>query len=294
MGLFRANAMMRDCGMAKNVERYDKYDLFQDDLFFPEEWGITVKNIGYSRNEANFKWYDRREYFVLHYIVAGKGRYKIGGKEYSLSAGDGFVYLPNTLISYVTDSQDPWTCYWIGVSGKVAENALKSVGIDAQNPIFHYRKDNGLAQEMDSLFELARNKTPFPELIVGGFYRMVGILAGEVRNVSVPKRKAQPIYGFTRYIVNHMAYTITVSELAEYQEVSVSEVYRIFKKNTGMNPHRYIEKVKMDKACEYIQDGDMNFTEIAHSLGYEYTSHFYKVFQRIKGMTPSQYQKKHS
>ena len=139
--------------MAKNVERYDKYDLFQDDLFFPEEWGITVKNIGYSRNEANFKWYDRREYFVLHYIVAGKGRYKIGGKEYSLSAGDGFVYLPNTLISYVTDSQDPWTCYWIGVSGKVAENALKSVGIDAQNPIFHYRKDNGLAQEMDSLFE---------------------------------------------------------------------------------------------------------------------------------------------
>ena len=123
---------------------------------------------------------------------------------------------------------------------------------------------------------------------------MVGILAGEVRDVSVPKRKAQPIYGFTRYIVNHMAYTITVSELAEYQEVSVSEVYRIFKKNTGMNPHRYIEKVKMDKACEYIEDGDMNFTEIAHSLGYEYTSHFYKVFQRIKGMTPSQYQKKHS
>ena len=33
----------------------------------------------------------------------------------------------------------------------------------------------------------------------------------------------------------------------------------------------------------------MNITEIAHSTGYEYVSHFYKAFKREMGVSPSFY-----
>lgn len=279
----------------KNTEKsgkYDfKYDLFQDDLVFPEEWGITIKNIGYSQNEPDIKWYDRRDYYILHYIVSGKGIYSLGGNTYRLSKGDGFVYLPDRLISYTTDEKDPWACYWVGVMGPAAKQMVEGCGINAQNPTFHYDQDDQLRQEFERLFRLAVDRSAFPEMMVGSFYRLMGILAGAVRGSESNREKISTFRRLTKYVEFHISYPISVQELSAYCGLSASEVYRIFKKNSGLTPHQYIERAKIVKACKYLAGGDMNITETAHSTGYEYVSHFYKAFKREMGVSPSFYMK---
>ena len=49
-----------------------------------------------------------REYFLLHYVVRGKGIFRRGKREYTLQAGEIFVIRPGEVTYYEADMRDPW------------------------------------------------------------------------------------------------------------------------------------------------------------------------------------------
>ena len=55
-----------------------------------------------------------RQYWLLHYVVSGSGKFVREGKEYELSAGDIFVIPPFVETYYEADEKNPWHYIWIG------------------------------------------------------------------------------------------------------------------------------------------------------------------------------------
>ena len=55
-----------------------------------------------------------REYFLLHYVVRGKGIFRRGKREYTLQAGEIFVIRPGEVTYYEADMRDPWEYMWAG------------------------------------------------------------------------------------------------------------------------------------------------------------------------------------
>ena len=98
-------------------------------------------------------------------------------------------------------------------------------------------------------------------------------------------------YACVQYIKNNIRLPIQVQDIADDQNLSTSQVYRIFKNNCGLSPHQYIDKAKIEKACEFIRDTNLSYQEISFLVGYEYISHFFKVFKKVTGCTPSTYKK---
>jgi AraC-like DNA-binding protein len=47
----------------------------------------------------------------------------------------------------------------------------------------------------------------------------------------------------------------------------------------------------LDFACSLLKSTDRSIEEIVSKAGYKNKSHFYKLFQKNYGMTPSQYRK---
>jgi AraC-like DNA-binding protein len=79
----------------------------------------------------------------------------------------------------------------------------------------------------------------------------------------------------------------SVGVLAEQAGVSPSKFKQLFPKVCGMTPYAYVRKLRMEKAFDLLQSGEMNVTEVAYEVGYESISHFSKVFFNYFGLKPS-------
>lgn len=91
------------------------------------------------------------------------------------------------------------------------------------------------------------------------------------------------------YIENHFDERLTLDDMASLCNISSSYFSKLFNRITGENFSNYVNTVRIRKACELLENGDLPITTIAFDLGYEDISYFDKVFKRLTGVTPSQY-----
>lgn len=75
-------------------------------------------------------------------------------------------------------------------------------------------------------------------------------------------------------------------------------VRKLFKKETGVTPHDYLNGIRMDRAMQYIENGITNnysnFTvsQIAEACGFAEPLYFSRVFKKHFGVSPMLYQKR--
>ncbi|HML47047.1 MAG TPA: helix-turn-helix transcriptional regulator, partial [Clostridia bacterium] len=68
-----------------------------------------------------------------------------------------------------------------------------------------------------------------------------------------------------------------------------SYLSHIFKRYAGMNFKAYLTNCRMERANELLQDPDLKVYDIATRVGYRDVRHFYDVYKRVEGKTPSEY-----
>lgn len=97
---------------------------------------------------------------------------------------------------------------------------------------------------------------------------------------------------------------VKLIEKLEHQEVSnlssfISKTFnksyavisKIFSRHEGMTIEKYLIQLKIEKVKEYIQLGELNFSEIAYNLNYASSSHLARQFKSVTGMSMSEYKK---
>ena len=62
----------------------------------------------------------------------------------------------------------------------------------------------------------------------------------------------------------------------------------------GMSCSRYINKLRMDLAYEYIVDTDISLKEIVYRCGFHSFSYFSNVFKAYYGSSPGTFRKNNS
>ena len=69
----------------------------------------------------------------------------------------------------------------------------------------------------------------------------------------------------------------------------ITEVYlsSLFKQKTGENFSKYVERLRMEKAREYIEEGKYLIKEIAEKIGYNSPQVFRRAYKRCFGSTPT-------
>ena len=108
---------------------------------------------------------------------------------------------------------------------------------------------------------------------------------------STPAEMGMIAEGF-RMICEHPEEMVPISTLA--RACNISEVYfrKQFKALTGISPVEYRNALRLDKARQYLEYGDISIQEISDTLGYATVSHFIKQFREKYGLPPLEYKKK--
>jgi len=93
-----------------------------------------------------------------------------------------------------------------------------------------------------------------------------------------------------RYMNDNISANLSVEEIADYMNLSVSSLKRIFSKYAGIGVHKYFLKLKLKNAAELLEKG-VSVTLVGDRLGFSSQGYFTNVFKRETGYLPSQYKK---
>ena len=102
---------------------------------------------------------------------------------------------------------------------------------------------------------------------------------------------AQIAVKIQEYLSEHYAERITLELLAGQQNISVSQLKRIFKEHTGDSVIPYLTNLRIKEAKRLIQESVLNFSQIAVAVGYDNIYYFSSVFKKHTGMTLTEYSK---
>lgn len=113
-------------------------------------------------------------------------------------------------------------------------------------------------------------------------------LLGEVADI----RLSSSNYAVARaqhYIDRHFGSCITVNQLAALGNMSASTFNRLFKKEVGLTPIKYLIEIRIDKSKSLLRGSELSITEVATKCGFGSSAHFSSEFKRLTNVTPSEY-----
>ncbi len=90
----------------------------------------------------------------------------------------------------------------------------------------------------------------------------------------------------TDYVAEHLAETVSVTELAQLAGLSVSQFSLRFRETTGQTPHQFVTTLRIERAMEMLASGKHTPGNVALMTGFADQSHLTRHFRRTFGVTP--------
>ena len=252
-----------------------------------DECGIEqgIPGLGYN--------YEVLKNAVIHNVTKGYGTFKFNGKVYNLKQGDIFILLKGMQVEYVASIDDPWEYYWIGFSGSNANEYLNRTSI-TNSCVANCKENSKIPQIILNMCEISKTYNPSSSddiLLLKELYSLLYALIEEFPKPFEYKDKElhKYIQDALNFINSNYMHSITVQEIADYVNLSRSYLYKMFIKNLGISPQRYLINLRMYKATLLLKGTKLPIGEVASSVGYSDSLLFSKTFSKHFSMSPLNY-----
>lgn len=259
---------------------------------------IYASIIGYEECSKNKPLIDsNKSCYVFHFVVKGKGYLYYKNQVESISQGECFMISPNSHVKYRPDSKDPWQYFWMEVNGNLVKKILNCVDFPSHNmhialenisTIFDYFLD--LLDEEKFLRNTNAETLRVNSILLNIFSCIISEYGKEEHSPLLSKEEIQ-IKKIIEYInSNYTSPNITIKKIADYFFFDQAYLTRIFKKNMGVSPMKYIIYLRMQRAVELLKKKKaFSISQIAYALGYKNQFYFSKEFKKHFGVPPSKY-----
>ncbi|TGG94237.1 AraC family transcriptional regulator [Natronospirillum operosum] len=93
------------------------------------------------------------------------------------------------------------------------------------------------------------------------------------------------------YMTEHFTDTCSLEDVAAQIQLSPEVFSRFFHRATGHRFKDFLTRLRVGKACEYLESTDWPVTNICYEVGFRNLSNFNRRFLDVKGMTPTEYRR---
>lgn len=229
-----------------------------------------------------------RSQTIFHYVISGKGKLVLEGKEFEIHANQGFLIPVNMMAYYEADKDDPWTYVWIHVDGPKAVELFKKAGLTKNHPVFIPTADcSNIYDIIMSIYERSDEEY----FCMGKVYEFFNTVVRYSSREKSQEVDSQLMYvtKVIRYIQVNYSGALSVDEIAKLLGLNRSYLTRLFKKSTGQSPQEYIFSYRMKQAASLLLESDQSVQYVAFSVGYSDSFTFSKAFKRYYGVSPRDY-----
>lgn len=255
---------------------------------------LSIYTVGYEQTSPKHNYGPAvRSGYMLHFVYSGQGTYTCNGNSYTLKAGDFFFISPDATIQYTSDTTNPWSYYWFGFRGELAEYYLKETAVDSNNPVFSVNtKGRRIKQLMSKLIEISLISEDNDMLLNATLLEILYQLS-----LIFPSKKTNSKQSKTNLIVakalafmkNNYDNPIYIADISNHLNIDRTYLHRLFVKEVGQSPKQMLTNIRLEKAIQLLLESDLSIKNIAYSTGFDDPAGFSKVFKQHFNMTPSQY-----
>ena len=256
---------------------------------------LSLCHCGYSICAAGHSFGPAvRPNYILHYVLDGRGTYRIGSRTYHLEKEQGFLIEPNVMTFYQADAQQPWTYLWIGFQGTRADQLMRELGLSDRIPTFSSGCGAELLQIVQQILQSDRADVEQQLFLQAQMYTFFSHIAHGVfiQNGGFQMDKQNYyVQAAVEYIQTNYARSIKVRDIAEYVGVSRSYLTTLFQSILHTSPNAYLTNFRLSRAKEQLTLTNFPIGIVADMCGYQDSLVFSKAFKQRVGMTPSQYRR---
>lgn len=241
-------------------------------------------------------------------VLGGSGYQHINSERYFVSMGDVFI-VKGEALHYFTDTHN-LSLFNIGFQPWVIDYFTPLL---QQLPGYHtlfvlepaYRKQNKFSQKLHldaanmqllsgmlhDLSEEFQTIKPGREFIVTSLFMQITGFLCRRHSASTPEGTygAGACAKIIEYIETNYMETITLEQLSQISGMSKNGIIAMFKRLYGMTPVKYMNNLRLYKACELLKNTDMPISQLAYQCGFADSNYFARVFKEQRGTTPREY-----
>lgn len=237
------------------------------------------------------------EYYVVGFIESGRRRLSVCGKEFTAEAGDILLFNPRD--NHFCRGLDGSTLTYgaFNIKPDVMEKLVsETAGI--RKPLRfseNFVRDGDLFLSMKKLHEAVmcpQEHTAVSEkeeLFLMTFSRLIEEYSERSENEAraVPEHRAETEKACL-YMRENFSEHISLDKLCRLTALSRAALVRMFAKEKGISPYRYLENIRLEAAKRFLEQGETP-VEAALKTGFSDQSHFTNFFRSYIGLTPKQY-----
>ncbi|MFK3935930.1 AraC family transcriptional regulator [Alkalihalobacillus sp. NPDC078783] len=228
-----------------------------------------------------------REYHLIHYVLEGKGMYKIDNQLFEISAGQGFLIPPDVVSFYQADAEYPWQYCWVGFHGLQAKHFIKQTSLTRNEPIFQ-DKDASFANRITQMLtaDSVLRQTALLYLLLDDLTKSNPRQVHSELTISKQEIYVKMVIDF---IDMHFSDKLTVFQIARFVGLDRSYLTSLFKTYIGLSIQEYLVNYRISKACLLLKNSDHAIGDISRSVGYHDSLLFSKLFRKKMGISPKNY-----
>jgi transcriptional regulator GlxA family with amidase domain len=110
--------------------------------------------------------------------------------------------------------------------------------------------------------------------------------------LTAPADEASPVAKIQAHVMTNIRNNFTVKQLADVAGMSARNFARIFVQETGVTPHEFVERARMDAARKLLESSGAALKTIAYDCGFGTADRMRIVFTKRIGATPKQYRER--
>lgn len=119
------------------------------------------------------------------------------------------------------------------------------------------------------------------------------MVAALMMYVQKPREMEQDLIAYVeqtrQYMLRKYQDAMDMEDIARLSGASSSRFYQAFRRQTGLSPHKFITKIRLDASLSLLANTESSVIDVAHSVGYPDEYYFSRLFKKHMGITPTEY-----
>lgn len=228
---------------------------------------------------------------LIIYCVDGAGEVTAGDACVNVGAGDLILLPQNVSHDYTASPGQPWSVYWVHFQGTSTRLFLDYLGYHELRPLVRPGVAPALLAAFNSLLSVRKTGYSTRAFInaANQLRHLMTQFASETRRHQGGQQGGLDLDSLRTYMQDNIHEQLNLDALAAVAHLSKYHFATRYKALTGYSPIRHFLHMKIEYACQLLDNTEMSVKAIAAELGYADPLYFSRLFSKTLGISPRAY-----